>query len=236
MLREPTVAVIPGEPGPIAEVGRLARVLSRWGIGPQIHVVDRPEFNSAACGANVDVDRAMWDWNPHMASPAGESSSVGKAGQGRFYQIAATKDFPGMAAKMKAYVVSRGSFLDTLAADSAIPGKPTLTYTLSVNGPVELVVSWTIYTPAALAQRITAHGLRRAADALVAAREGRVIDSSDAPVDGRIARTVSFAPVNEVAAMDCNVRHTSWGPTLQLAQHPLGGEIAKRLRANRNAR
>ena len=85
----------------------------------------------------VDVDRAMWDWNPHMASPSGESSSPGKAGQGRFYQIATTKDFPGMAAKMKAYVVSRGSFLDTLASDTAIPNKPTLTYLGAAGFPAD---------------------------------------------------------------------------------------------------
>jgi len=46
----------------------------------------------------VDADRAMWDYNPAMRSG-------GKAGQGRFYQVASTQDFPGMIQGMKDYVV-----------------------------------------------------------------------------------------------------------------------------------
>lgn len=73
----------------------------------------------------VDADRAQWDYNPVMANSAIVNSS--KAGQGRFYQVVPSKDFPGMVAKMKSYVVTRGTFLDNLANDPAIPQQPSLT-------------------------------------------------------------------------------------------------------------
>ena len=58
--------------------------------------------DSPSPGASmVDADRAMWDYNPIMASSYVNSS---KAGQGRFYQTAATKDFRGMVQMMKDYV------------------------------------------------------------------------------------------------------------------------------------
>ncbi len=58
--------------------------------------------NSPDPGASmVDADRAMWDYNPILSSSYVNSS---KAGVGRFYQSAATKDFPGMAQQMKDYV------------------------------------------------------------------------------------------------------------------------------------
>ncbi|MHC4641724.1 MAG: CotH kinase family protein, partial [Planctomycetota bacterium] len=46
----------------------------------------------------VDADRAMWDYNPIMTSGYVNSS---KAGAGRFYQKAATKDFRGMVQILK---------------------------------------------------------------------------------------------------------------------------------------
>jgi len=73
----------------------------------------------------VDADRAVWDYNPIMTSGYVNSS---KAGAGRFYQKAATKDFPGMVKIMKDYVTYRGSsVLDPIAADSAIPNTPVVT-------------------------------------------------------------------------------------------------------------
>lgn len=69
----------------------------------------------------VDADRAQWDYNPIMKSAYVNPS---KAGVGRFYQAAATKDFPGMLEKMKQYVVARGKILDNVAADLAIPDTP----------------------------------------------------------------------------------------------------------------
>lgn len=75
--------------------------------------------------ALVDADRALWDYHPVL----GNSSLVNpsKAGQGRFYQVAATKDFPGMVRKMKDYVVRRGALLDALAEDALIPERPMVT-------------------------------------------------------------------------------------------------------------
>lgn len=72
----------------------------------------------------VDADRAMWDYNPVMSD--GRIVNSSKAGQGRFYQIVPTKDFPGMVAKMKNYVVSRGAFLDQIASDPLIPDLPVI--------------------------------------------------------------------------------------------------------------
>ena len=78
----------------------------------------------------VDADRAMWDYHWVMsdeANWAGYKNRYGKSGQGRFYQIAATKDFPGMMKIMKDYVVSRGEWIDTrLIRDSQIPDTPVV--------------------------------------------------------------------------------------------------------------
>jgi len=84
----------------------------------------------------VEADRAQWDYNPIMVSSYVNSS---KAGQGRFYQRAATKDFPGMVKIMKDYVVRRGTSLDTLAADANIPSRPTVTAIGSANFPLNVL-------------------------------------------------------------------------------------------------
>jgi hypothetical protein len=45
-----------------------------------------------------------------------------------FYQAAKTKDFPGMVAQMKAYLKSRGAWVDqNLLADDKIPATPVVT-------------------------------------------------------------------------------------------------------------
>lgn len=80
----------------------------------------------------VGADRAMWDYNPIMVSSYVNPS---KAGQGRFYQAAATKDFPGMVKLMKDYVVSRGNSLDLLAGDAGTPAKPTITNLSPTGNP-----------------------------------------------------------------------------------------------------
>jgi len=76
----------------------------------------------------VDADRAMWDYNPIMSSSYINTS---KTRPGWFYQIAPTKDFPGMAKILKNYVVSRGNWIRStiLTDESQIPKTPTLTYT-----------------------------------------------------------------------------------------------------------
>ncbi|HEY6227787.1 MAG TPA: CotH kinase family protein, partial [Verrucomicrobiae bacterium] len=80
----------------------------------------------------VGADRAMWDYNPIMISSYVNSS---KAGQGRFYQAAATKDFPGMVQLMKNYVVSRSSLLDSQSTDAGLPTKPSITNASPVGNP-----------------------------------------------------------------------------------------------------
>lgn len=81
----------------------------------------------------VDADRAMWDYNPVMTNARIVFTS--KAGQGRFYQIVPTKDFPGMVNKMKQYVVTRGAILDNLAFDELIPTTPIVTCSRSIAIP-----------------------------------------------------------------------------------------------------
>jgi hypothetical protein len=97
------------------------------------NVIDYPPGGPSIVGA----DRAMWDYNPIMISAYADPA---KAGQGRYYQAAATKDFRGMVQLMKDYVVfatsntrnwydRSGPSMAALAADPAIPATPTVTYT-----------------------------------------------------------------------------------------------------------
>jgi hypothetical protein len=77
----------------------------------------------------VDADRAMWDYNPLMINTAyPHYVNLSKAGQGRFYQQATTKDFRGMVQIMKTYVLpSTYRAFDTYFEDSSMPYKPTVT-------------------------------------------------------------------------------------------------------------
>ena len=87
----------------------------------------------------LDADRCMWDYNPKMNNGA-YSSSLGKAGQGRFYQWpnepSVSKNFDGCIQLMKNYVNSRGSRLDTIANDLSIPSRPAISYIGSANYPL----------------------------------------------------------------------------------------------------
>jgi hypothetical protein len=81
----------------------------------------------------ASADRAMWDYNPVMIS---NYINPSKAGQGRFYQVVPSKDFPGMVQLMKNYVESRGAWIDNaLVQDPLIPGQPTLLSTCPTNYP-----------------------------------------------------------------------------------------------------
>ena len=89
----------------------------------------------------VDADRAMWDyhWVMHSnAVSAGYRPSHGsnKAGQGRFYQKAPSKDFPGMVQIMRDYVTSRNREFDTYVEDTRIPRTPVVTVTGSSTYPI----------------------------------------------------------------------------------------------------
>ncbi|MCU0917593.1 MAG: CotH kinase family protein [Planctomycetes bacterium] len=105
--------------------------------------VDRPSPGASM----VDADRALWDYNPILGS---SYVNFGKAGHGRFYQAAATRDFQGMAQKMKDYVSfvytsnrnwmsdpSNGPSLTALAADAQIPNQPTVTYSGPAGYPAD---------------------------------------------------------------------------------------------------
>jgi len=81
----------------------------------------------------VEADRAMWDYNPIMTSNYVNRS---KAGQGRFYQRAATKDFRGMVQIMKDYAVSNNRAFDTYFEDSSIPHTPIVTTTCPSTYPI----------------------------------------------------------------------------------------------------
>jgi hypothetical protein len=92
------------------------------------NVIDPPIGGPTFVGA----DRAMWDYNPILASGYVNSS---KAGQGRFYQKASTKDFRGMVQIMKDYIVSGNRAFNTYAEDTSAPGTPVVTATCSDDFP-----------------------------------------------------------------------------------------------------
>ncbi|MGE5609609.1 MAG: lamin tail domain-containing protein [Bacillota bacterium] len=99
-------------------------------IDEYVAMVDSPSPGASM----VDADRAMWDYNPIMSS---SYVNPDKAGVGRFYQAAPTKDFRGMAQRLKTYVTNRSSYLDNIAADSLIPNKPTASYVGAAGYPVD---------------------------------------------------------------------------------------------------
>lgn len=87
----------------------------------------------------VDADRAMWDYNPILASGYVNSS---KAGHGRFYQSAVDNPstpaselntFPGMIQRMRNYVNTRRTVITnqilTSAEENLVPTTPTISVT-----------------------------------------------------------------------------------------------------------
>jgi len=84
----------------------------------------------------LDADRAQWDYNPKMIDSA-YTPNLNKAGQGRFYAFPRESStnaslrgsFEATIQIMKHYVRIRSEHLDALAADPAIPARPTLVYT-----------------------------------------------------------------------------------------------------------
>jgi hypothetical protein len=86
----------------------------------------------------VDADRAMWDYNPLMINTGyPHYVNLSKAGHGRFYQQATTKDFRGMVQIMKDYV-KPGTYreFDTYEEDPAMPYTPTVTATGPSDYPI----------------------------------------------------------------------------------------------------
>lgn len=90
----------------------------------------------------LDADRFMWDYNPKMADSA-YSSSLNKAGQGRFYQWpndpGVTKDFDGGVRRMKDYVAQRSYVLAAMASDPLIPAAPVISFVGATNYPVDAI-------------------------------------------------------------------------------------------------
>ncbi len=88
----------------------------------------------------VDADRAMWDYHWVMGDEAYPKylsrSASSKAGKGRFYQRAATKDFPGMVQIMKDYVTSNNREFDTPTYDASLPETPNITATCGEDFPI----------------------------------------------------------------------------------------------------
>jgi hypothetical protein len=93
-------------------------------------IIDPPTGGPTFVGA----DRAMWDYNPIMISG---NVNPSKAGQGRFYQRAATKDFRGMVQIMKDYVVSGNRAFSTYTEDPQAPQTPVIT----ADGPADFPVN-----------------------------------------------------------------------------------------------
>jgi hypothetical protein len=91
-------------------------------------VIDPPTGGPTFVGA----DRAMWDYNPIMTSGYVNAS---KAGAGRFYQRAATKDFRGMVQIMKDYIASSNRAFNTYTEDPQAPQTPVVTATCPNSFP-----------------------------------------------------------------------------------------------------
>ncbi len=84
----------------------------------------------------VDADRAMWDYHWAMSSAAANQglNNPSKSGQGRFYQMAQTKDFPGMLKIMNNYVQNRTQWINRVVLkDNNAPNIPEVTAAFS-NG------------------------------------------------------------------------------------------------------
>ncbi len=97
-------------------------------------------------GPNIlAADRFMWDYNPIMNN--GSIVNTSKAGQGRFYQFRIESannpsrrgSFYAAVLIMKDYVAYRGSIMDGLAQDTAIPSTPALTYSGPANYPINRI-------------------------------------------------------------------------------------------------
>jgi hypothetical protein len=90
----------------------------------------------------VDADRAMWDYNPILASL---HTNPSKAGQGRYYAGGdgnpATGSFAGMMQLVKNYATTRGAWIDanilTAGDEAIIPHKPTISYVGAPGYPGE---------------------------------------------------------------------------------------------------
>ncbi|MGE4286846.1 MAG: CotH kinase family protein, partial [Phycisphaerae bacterium] len=99
-------------------------------------IIDEPD----GARSFVDVDRAMWDYNPVMVNSALVNTS--KAGQGRFYAggggitIPSPGGFPGMVQLMKNYVTATNKSFDTWSEDSSAPYTPVVSYLGSAGYPV----------------------------------------------------------------------------------------------------
>ncbi|MCX6043705.1 MAG: lamin tail domain-containing protein [Chloroflexi bacterium] len=100
-------------------------------IDEHADLIDNPAYGLSL----VAADRAMWDYNPIMLSRYVDQA---KTGVGHYYERSPNSTFRGMGALMKAWVLSRGDWLDDeLAADPAIPNTPQIYYIGATNAPAD---------------------------------------------------------------------------------------------------
>lgn len=93
-------------------------------------------INTPADGlAMVDADRALWDFNPILAS---RYVSDDRAVNGKYYEISPDRAFTGMVRLLKDYVARRANWIDTaLLTDKAFPATPTLSYAGPAGYPAD---------------------------------------------------------------------------------------------------
>ncbi len=100
-------------------------------IDEHADLIDNPAYGLSM----VAADRARWDFNPIMLSRYVDPI---KTGVGHYYERSPNRTFRGMGALMKAWVLSRGGWLDKeFVADPAIPNTPQLYYAGAVNAPAD---------------------------------------------------------------------------------------------------
>ena len=93
-------------------------------------------INTPAGGLSmVDADRALWDFNPILAS---RYVSDDRAVTGKYYEISPDRAFTGMVQLLKNYVARRTVWIDkALLTDQAIPETPSLGYAGPAGYPAD---------------------------------------------------------------------------------------------------
>ena len=83
----------------------------------------------------VDADRALWDFNPILAS---RYVSDDRAVTGKYYEISPDRAFTGMVQLLKDYVARRSVWIDkALLTDKAMPDTPSLSYAGPAGYPAD---------------------------------------------------------------------------------------------------
>ncbi len=93
-------------------------------------------INTPADGLSmVDADRALWDFNPILAS---HYVSDDRSVTGKYYEISPDRAFTGMVRLLKDYVARRSIWIDkALLIDKAMPDSPALSYAGPAGYPAD---------------------------------------------------------------------------------------------------